>query len=145
MIWQILLAVMLVIVLIEILTGTIYLTLIAIAVGIGSLLSYFGVETSFVLTVTAISILGMTIGLKVFLNEAKITPLGDSCGIGDIDNGNIVVVEQILADNSLKVSYRGAIWQAIYFDKDKTLKEGDRARIVRKQNSILILSSIVKS
>lgn len=98
----------------ELFTGTFYLLMLTIGLAAAALAAHAGLGLTGQLTVGAIVGSAAIIGWRFKKKQQAKTQTGDSMNEVRLDVGEVVQVEQWLADGTAKVHYRGAKWDAIH-------------------------------
>jgi membrane protein implicated in regulation of membrane protease activity len=123
----------------ELMTGTFYLLIFGIAAWIGGALAFFGAGLDLQLGAAGASAI---IGLAAVGKKGPRWRRGEGPGRGDLDGGNEVRGESV--DGSrLKVTYRGAVWDAVA-GGGVAVSAGDVAVIQTVRGNTLVVSAARK-
>jgi membrane protein implicated in regulation of membrane protease activity len=94
---------------VELATGTFYMLVISIALAVGGLIALAGLGLAFQLSVAGVvGVVG-----TVLLRRSRITEKPGKNGSQSLDIGQPVQVESWREDGTARVSYRGAQWDAV--------------------------------
>jgi membrane protein implicated in regulation of membrane protease activity len=98
-------------VVLELLTGTFYLLMLAIGLGAGALAAHVGASFTLQITVAAVIGGGAVMGWNLFRQKNAVAT-GANRDV-NLDIGETVQVESWQPDGSASVKYRGAQWSAV--------------------------------
>ncbi len=119
---------------IEFLTGTFYLLVLALAFAVGGLLAYAGFDTSTQALFASAS--GLVALLVVRRIKKRLSPPPDSMGDPDIGQSVTLLNEH---QGIWRVSYRGSQWDARI--TDGSIPDSDHATITGREGNCLIIST----
>ncbi|MHB8252522.1 MAG: NfeD family protein [Acidiferrobacter sp.] len=127
---------------IEIYSLTFYLMAAAIALAIGSAVTFMGFPADWTMGVVAIAaLMGLPAAHAIRHRLSKATP--ESIQLAAEDTGHLVRVESISAEG-LRVAYRDTVWQArlIKEKSDMPVYAGDMLQIAGRDGNDLLLTSV---
>lgn len=127
-------------VVIELLTGTFYLLMLAIGLGAGALAAHAGASVVIQFVVAAAVGGGAVMGLNLFRQQKPSSPPTSANRDVNLDIGETVQVDSWNPDGSTSIKYRGAQWRAVHLE-GKTPVPGMH-RIVQVIGSQLVLEKI---
>lgn len=120
---------------IELLTGTVYLLVVSAALaGSGIIYGLIGSTPAAVLTAALLSALGIW-----FVHAKTAVRKVETDSYQDLDAGQYAEILQHIGGNRYEVFYRGTHWQAQNTGQEE-LEPGTRALIVRKEGNLLIIT-----
>ena len=97
----------------ELLTGTFYLLMLAIGLGAAALAAHAGASNPVQMAVAAVVGGGAVMGWNVYRQKNAVTSHPGANPDLNLDIGETVQVESWLPDGSTSVKYRGAQWSAV--------------------------------
>lgn len=100
-------------VLLELLTGTFYLLMLAIGLAAGALSAHLGMGLAGQFVLAALIGTTATAGLYFFRRRRPSDPSVRSLRSVNLDVGEIIQIDEWQADGTASVRYRGAQWQVI--------------------------------
>jgi len=100
-------------VVLELLTGTFYLLMLAIGLAAGALAAHMGLDVTGQLVLAAVVGSLTTAGLYLRRKKTAADPSVRSLRSVNLDVGEVIEVGEWRADGTASVRYRGAQWQAI--------------------------------
>lgn len=98
----------------ELFTGTFYLLMLTIGVVAGAIAAHAGLGLPGQLLVAAAIGSAAVVGWHFKKIQQARTPSSSPSGGVNLDVGEVVQIEQWLADGTARVSYRGAKWDAVH-------------------------------
>jgi len=98
----------------ELFTGTFYLLMLTIGVAAAALAAHAGLGLTGQLVLGAAVGSAAIVGWRVKKKQQAKNPTANSMDDVRLDVGEIVLIEQWLADGTAQVNYRGAKWDAIH-------------------------------
>ena len=127
-------------VILELMTGTFYMLVLAAGAAAGGALAYlgFGLEMQ-ILAASVVAALGYVVLRKVYPEPDRVAAERNPDIHSEI--GSIVRIQSMGADGSLSVSYRGANWAA-RMDGDHVAEMGRDYVVSRVDGSVLYLMSV---
>lgn len=121
----------------ELVTGTFYLLVFGVAAWAGAIAAYFGLSLPAQIGVSGVMVL---VGLAILIPYDIRRRKGVKPGGGDLDVGNDVSIESISGAGRLRVSYRGAGWDAVAEESGvSALKVGDICVITAVRGNTLVV------
>ena len=127
-------------VVIELLTGTFYLLMLAIGLAAGALAAHAGAGMTVQMLVAAVIGAGAVAGWRLLRKARDANTAPGSNRDVNLDIGETVQVDSWNADGSTSVKYRGAQWSAVS-GNDQAAAAGSH-RIVEIKGSQLVLKKI---
>ena len=123
----------------ELMLGTFYLLVLAVASGIGALVAYFHVALEWQVVVFAsVAVIGSVWVRR--LRSLRMTDDEQSQKLQNLDEGQTVDVIKWEAKGFTTVQYRGAKWSAVAYDVNRL--ENGLHRIIEVRGNTLILQKI---
>jgi membrane protein implicated in regulation of membrane protease activity len=126
----------------EMLSGSMYLLMLALGAGAAALCAMIGVDQTFQLIVAA-GVGGGAVMLwhRKLLKRGAIDTLGyNTTGLGDLDVGEQVVVGKWLPDGTAQVLYRGSEWPARHHGPH--VPRSGQHRILAVESTCLVLEPL---
>jgi len=114
----------------ELLTGGLYLLMLACAALVAALVAVAGADTAWQVLAFVVASAGLTFGLRPVARRHLLTTPLVATGTDALVGAEAVVLEQVDRDDG-RVRIRGEVWSARAFPEDAVLAAGSRVRVLR--------------
>jgi membrane protein implicated in regulation of membrane protease activity len=117
----------------ELITGTFYLAVLAVAAAVGAIAAHMGLSWQTQAIIASV----VAVAGCVFVQKWRLSKLGEKNPLDTLDAGQTVSVIEWKSDGTARVAYRGTTWDAVL--SDATQPRAEVMAIVGTRGNTLII------